>query len=88
MIRPPLLAFAAIVAIGATLLGLDGALAIPRWLLWVVTVLAALLAAHELLGRPLPFLRWSFLRMMLGMRTLDAGTGRSATAARRRWRST
>ena len=86
MIRPPLFAFAAIVAIGAALLGLDLAPAIPRWLLWVVTVLAALLAAHELLGRPLPFLRWSFLRMMLGMKSLlrdwQVGDGREEAAAK------
>jgi catechol O-methyltransferase len=86
MLRPPLLAFALAVALGAGLLAAGAAPAIPRWLLWAATALGALLAAHELLGRPLPFLRWSFLRMLLGMKTLmrewQVGDGREEGAAR------
>jgi catechol O-methyltransferase len=81
-----LLAFAAATVIGAALLGLDTFRWIPRWLVWLWTVLAALLVLHELLGRPLPFLRWSFLRMLVGMNTLlrdwQVGDGREEGAAR------
>jgi catechol O-methyltransferase len=86
MLRPPLFAFLAVVALGGALLGLDAVPAIPRWVLWAATTVATLLAAHELLGRPLPFLRWSFLRMMLGMKTLtrewQVGDGREEAAAK------
>jgi catechol O-methyltransferase len=44
------------------------------------------MAVHELLGKPVPFLRWSFLRMMFGIRTLfrdwQVGDGREEEAAR------
>ena len=62
--------------------GLFGGLAlpVPSWLLWVVAVPASAVALNELLGRPIPFLRWSFLRLMLGMRRLttewQVGDGR------------
>jgi catechol O-methyltransferase len=86
MLRPPLVAFAGAAVFGATLLALGAVSPLPRWLLWTVTVLGALLAIHDLLGRPLPFLRWSFLRMMLGTKTLlrdwQVGDGREEGAAR------
>ncbi len=51
------------------LAGLFGGLAppVPSWLLWLVAVPAAAVALNELLGKPVPFLRWSFLRMLFGM---------------------
>ena len=64
------------------LAGLLGVLAlpVPSWLLWLVVVPAAAVALNELLGKPVPFLRWSFLRMLLGMGTLlkdwQVGDGR------------
>ena len=62
--------------------GLFGGVAIPApgWLLWIVAVTAAAVALNEMLGKPIPFLRWSFLRMMLGTRKLledwQVGDGR------------
>jgi catechol O-methyltransferase len=86
MLRPPFFAFSAVALLGGALLALDAGPAIPRWLLWTITVPAALLAVHELLGRPIPFLRWSLLRMFLGMKTLlrdwQVGDGREEGAAR------
>jgi len=64
------------------LAGLFGvvALPIPSWLLWLVAVPAAAVAVNELLGKPVPFLRWSFLRMLVGMPRLlkewQVGDGR------------
>ena len=86
MIRPPFFVFAAVAALAASLLATNEVSALPRWLLWTLTVAAALLALHELLERPLPFLRWSFLRMALGTKTLlrdwQVGDGREEGAAR------
>ena len=42
----------------------------------------------EIGGKRLPFLRWSFVRMVLGMQAPDDASGRSATGARRRSPST
>lgn len=86
MLRPPLVAFSAAAVLGGALLARDAVPAIPRWALWTWTIAAALLALHDLLGRPLPFLRWSFLRMMFGMKSLlrdwQVGDGREEGAAR------
>jgi catechol O-methyltransferase len=86
MIGVPLALFALTAAAGIVAL-----LAVPLapsvwWPLVAATAIAALLALHELLGRPLPFLRWSVLRMMLGRKTLtrdwQVGDGREEGAAR------
>ena len=64
------------------LAGLFGGLALPlpSWLLWLVAVPSGAVALNEILGKPVPFLRWSFLRMMLGMPKLlkewQVGDGR------------
>jgi len=52
----------------------------------VVGGLTAAVAVNELLGKPVPFLRWSFVRMMLGMKTLttewQVGDGREEAVAK------
>ncbi len=64
------------------LAGLSGAVAlpVPPWLLWLVALPAAAVALNELLGKPVPFLRWSFLRMLVVMPRLlkewQVGDGR------------
>jgi catechol O-methyltransferase len=85
MTRVPLLFFVA-VAIGAVavLLG-SQELPMPSWTLGSIAAVAAVLAVHELLGRPVLFLRWSFLRMGLGMNRLlrewQVGDGREEDCA-------
>jgi catechol O-methyltransferase len=80
------LAIAAILA-AVALAGLYGALSlpVPHWLLWLVAVPAAAVAFNELLGKPVPFLRWSFLRMLFGMGKLledwQVGDGREQRVA-------
>lgn len=70
----------ALLAFGG-LLGLIG-LPAPAWLLWLVAVPATAVALNELFGKPVPFLRWSFLRLAIGMRKLltdwQVGDGREA----------
>ncbi|HEX5170565.1 MAG TPA: hypothetical protein VFW11_15420, partial [Cyclobacteriaceae bacterium] len=66
---------------GALLFGLIGNnLFIPAWLLWIVFILSFAVSINDILGRPIPFFRWSFLRMMFGMKTLlrdwQVGDGR------------
>ncbi len=67
--------------------GLLGALAlpVPSWLLWLVALPAAAVALNEVLGKPVPFLRWSFLRMLVGMPRLQkewqVGDGREQRVA-------
>lgn len=86
MTRLPLLFFVA-VAVGmvAVLLGND-TLPMPRWTLGSIATVSAVLAVHELLGRPVLFLRWSFLRMGLGMNKLlrdwQVGDGREEDCAK------
>ena len=68
------------------LAGLFGGLALPlpSLLLWLVAVPAVAVALNEVLGKPVPFLRWSFLRMLLGMGALlkdwQVGDGREQRA--------
>lgn len=45
----------------------------PRWALWVGASLAAAVAANERSGKVVTFLRWSFLRLLIGMRRLRSG---------------
>jgi catechol O-methyltransferase len=58
---------------------------VPRWLLWSVATLGVAMTGNELGGKPVPFLRWSFLRMVLGMKHLltdwQVGDGREAALA-------
>jgi catechol O-methyltransferase len=58
---------------------------VPRWLLWSVATLGVAITGNELSGKPVPFLRWSFLRMALGMKHLltdwQVGDGREAALA-------
>lgn len=60
---------------------------LPNWVLWIVAFLSASVAINELLGKPLPFLRWSFLRMFLGRKTLlsdgQVGDGREERVAQK-----
>lgn len=56
-----------------------------RPVIWAVVAGAGAIAANEALGRPVPFLRWSFLRMLLGMKKLatdwQVGDGREEEVA-------
>lgn len=58
---------------------------VPRWLLWSAATLGVAIAGNEIGGKPLPFLRWSFLRMALGMKHLltdwQVGDGREEALA-------
>lgn len=60
---------------------------LPGWIIWPVGLLSLAVAANELAGKPVPFLRWSFLRMMFGMKTLltewQVGDGREERVADR-----
>jgi len=61
-------------------------LPLPHWVLWMVALLSASVSLNELFGKPVPFLRWSFLRMMFGMKTLltewQVGDGREERVAK------
>jgi predicted O-methyltransferase YrrM len=46
----------------------------PRWALWVCASLGAAVAANELGGKLLPFLRRSFLRVLIRVRRLRSGS--------------
>ena len=54
-------------------------------LLYIVGGLAGLVVLNVLLGRPVPFLRWSFIRMLFSMKRLmsewQVGDGREEAAA-------
>jgi catechol O-methyltransferase len=75
-----------VIAVAGGLLLFAGGAPVPAWLLWIATGLSALLLLHELAGRPIPFLRWSFLRMVVGMKKLttewQVGDRREEAAAR------
>ena len=55
---------------------------IPVWIAWVTLVILAIVVLNDLAGNPIPFFRWSFLRMLFGMKTLltkwQVGDGREA----------
>jgi catechol O-methyltransferase len=58
---------------------------VPRWVLWTAATLGCALTANELSGKPVPFLRWSFLRLAMGSKHLatewQVGDGREAALA-------
>ena len=58
---------------------------VPVWLLWCVFGLTLVIAINNVLGNPIPFLRWSFLRLMFGMKELttnwQVGDGREQKVA-------
>jgi hypothetical protein len=45
-------------------------LGVPSWLLWLAASIGAAITVNELVGKPVPFLRWSVLTMMLRGRHL------------------
>ena len=55
-------------------------LRVSSWLLWLTASIAAAITVNELVGKPVPFLRWSVLTMMLRGRHLlrewQVGDGR------------
>jgi catechol O-methyltransferase len=55
-------------------------LRVPSWLLWLTASIGAAITVNELVGKPVPFLRWSFLTMMLRLKHLlrewQVGDGR------------
>jgi catechol O-methyltransferase len=55
-------------------------LRVPSWLLWLTAGIGAAITVNELVGKPIPFLRWSILTMMLRGRHLlrewQVGDGR------------
>ena len=81
----PLIVASVCVIVG--LAGLFGGLALPApsWLLWLAVVPAGAVAVNEVLGKPVPFLRWSFLRMLFRMSHLlenwQVGDGREQRVA-------
>ncbi|GAA4711479.1 O-methyltransferase [Pseudonocardia yuanmonensis] len=85
---PGLLAGGALVAGGTALLGPGPArrTGVPRPLSCVAVALGGAIVANELTGRPVPFLRWSFLRLLVGIRhfarTGQIGDGREEAFAR------
>ncbi len=58
---------------------------LPQWVIWIAAVLSVAVTLNELLGKPVPFLRWSVLRMLLGTRKLlsewQVGDGREERVA-------
>jgi catechol O-methyltransferase len=57
-----------------------------RWALWTVATLGVAVAANDLAGKPVPVLRWSVLRISLGMKHLltewQVGDGREEALAK------
>ena len=55
-------------------------LGVPSWLLWLAASIGAAITVNERVGKPVPFLRWSVLTMMLRGRHLlrewQVGDGR------------
>lgn len=76
----PAISFALLMAFGMG--SLTGVLppTIPDWVGWSLVCIGGGLLLHEMTGRPVPFLRLSFLRMTLGIKTLmtegQVGDGR------------
>lgn len=58
---------------------------VPRWLLWCVFGVTLIIAVNNVLGNPVPFLRWSFIRLIFGMKELttnwQVGDGREQKVA-------
>ena len=58
---------------------------VPRRLLWATASLGAAITANELAGKPVPFLRWSFLRIAVRTKHMategQVGDGREAALA-------
>ena len=58
---------------------------IPVWVIWMLFFITLAIALNTLFGKPIPFLRWSFRRMILGMKTLldkwQVGDGREQKVA-------
>ncbi len=58
---------------------------VPVWLLWIVFGVTLAIAINNMLGNPVPFLRWSFLRLIFGMKELttnwQVGDGREQKVA-------
>ena len=58
---------------------------IPKWILWILFGISFAVILNTLLGKPIPFLRWSFLRLMFGIKTLEknwqVGDGREQKVA-------
>ena len=58
---------------------------VPRWALWCAAALGCALTANELSGKPVPFLRWTFLRLAMRSKHLatewQVGDGREAALA-------
>lgn len=58
---------------------------VPRWALWVCASLGAAVAANEVRGKRVPFLRGSVLRLLMGVRRLRSdwqfGEGREEALA-------
>jgi catechol O-methyltransferase len=42
-----------------------------HWFLWAVLAITAAVVLNNMYGKPVPFLRWSFLRLLVGMRRLE-----------------
>jgi len=72
-------------AVPVALLAAGRRVPLPRVLLWPAAGLGAAVVANQLSGKPVPFLRWSFLRLMLGLpklvRDWQVGDGREEAAA-------
>jgi len=58
---------------------------IPVWIFWMIFCIALAVVINDLLGKPIPFLRWSFIRLIFGMKTLlkvwQVGDGREEKVA-------
>src|SRR3954447_3312605 len=58
---------------------------VPRWVPWSAAALGCALTANELSGKPVPFLRWSFLRLVMRSKHLatewQVGDGRGKALA-------
>jgi len=85
MAKLPALLFLGFTALcTAFALGMLGETPVGAGLWWALSLVFGLLMLHELAGRPIPFLRWSFIRMALGMKTLlsswQVGDGREQGA--------
>jgi catechol O-methyltransferase len=82
--RSGALAGCALVAGAGWLLG-SPARHVPRWVLWAAAALGSALTANELSGKPVPFLRWSFLQLAMRSKHLatewQVGDGREAALA-------